>query len=489
MVYLYLGKNSIKVLGLTKTLLGQFNLAHFSKTHSSNFITDGKLQGTDLIASAIKEAITQSKPDPISNKDIVLILPQEMFTFGRFTVPKDISETALTPFIKDKVQSELKLNLEDTYHDYLVNTKDGETTVFFYALTLSDYQSLEETLKLLQLRITRIVPETISYYTLFEKTLRKDKKENIMFACYKEQNSFAYMYDSHGLLKDEKLYVEGDIKPGLKQIVDEFQKDGQKINRLILSGSQSGTVRQDLFTKDVGAWTNPLEKIIENFYKDYLKTILAQEKDGFSILQYDVCFGAFIFAEENKDFTLTKQSITSGSRMKMPKISINTGFFGEIFNLKTIIIFILSFGVSFGVMFGLSQINSGDGFNIGLPSLPQTAEPTPEPTTVPTDTPTPTPAIDREELRVKVLNGSGIAGKASEVEAILQDLGYADIVTGNADSFDYETTELQLSKEYEDALTVIQEDLADYVDISDAETIDDEDETADVILIIGTDFE
>ena len=75
------------------------------------------------------------------------------------------------------------------------------------------------------------------------------------------------------------------------------------------------------------------------------------------------------------------------------------------------------------------------------------------------------------------------------MQDILQEAGYSDIVTGNADTFDYETTELQLAEGAEDALLLLQEDLDGYVEITEASAIEDEDETADVILIIGTDFE
>lgn len=495
MMYLYLGNNTVKVLAMTKTLLGQYTIAHFAKSHPSDFIVAGKLQGTDLIASAVKEAISNSQPEPISDKDVCLLLPQELFTFGRYTIPSDITDSAVVPFIQDKVRNDLKINLESTYHDYSVTRKDGEGTVFFYALDKDVFDSLKETLQLVQLRLSRIIPDTLAYYTLFEKTLRKDKKENILYANYKEQNSHAYLFDSYGLLRDKKYPLGEDVKTDLKTLVEEVEKEGHKLNRLILSGPLSKTVRQDLFTKDVGAWTNPLEKIIENFYKDYLKMILPTGNEGLSVLQYDVCFGGFIFSEEHKDFTMMQQTVSSnsgsGSR-SMPRMKINTGFLSEIFNMKTMTIFAISFIVSFGIIYAVSQFNKGTfkGMHVSLPSFSKedkkvAAKPTPKPTTIPT----PTPSIARDELKVKILNGGGVKGKAGEVQKILQDAGYSDIVTANADSFDYTKTEVQLSEDATDALSYLQKDLADYVSITDAATIDDKTETADVILIIGSDFE
>jgi hypothetical protein len=492
MMYLYLGKHTVKVIGMAKTLLGQYNIAHFSKTHSSDFFINGKPQGVDLIASAVKEAVTSSQPEPISDKDVCLILPQELFSFARYTVPTDISDSAIVPFIQDKVRNDLKISLENTYHDFLINRKDGESNVFFFAIDKETFDSLKQAFSLVQLRISRIVPESLAYYTLFEKTLRQDKKENILYATYEERDSLGYLFDSFGLLQNKKYELGIDVKTSLKNIVEEAEREGHKINRLILSGTQSKTVRQDLFTKEVGAWTNPLEKIIENFYKEYIKMIIPNGNGGLSILEFDVCFGGFIFTEEHKDFTLMQQTVSASTGGRgLPGINLSMGWLSGIFNMKTFLIFAISFALSFGIIFALSRAQ-GSGLSLKVPSFGgfgQNAKPTAKPTPKPTTEPTPTPSVTREELKVKILNGSGIAGKAGEVKEILQDAGYTDIVTDNADSFDYTQTEVQLAESAADALAYIQEDLADYVEITDAATIDDEEETADVIIIVGTDFE
>ena len=113
----------------------------------------------------------------------------------------------------------------------------------------------------------------------------------------------------------------------------------------------------------------------------------------------------------------------------------------------------------------------------------KTATPTPAPTV----TPTPTPAFAKEDLKIQVLNGGGVAGKATDVKQILTDKGYLDIITGNADNFDYTKTELQVKKSKSQAYSIVASDLKDYVTSPTQSTLA-EDETADVILIIGADF-
>ncbi|KXK10677.1 MAG: hypothetical protein UZ22_OP11002000607 [Microgenomates bacterium OLB23] len=247
-------------------------------------------------------------------------------------------------------------------------------------------------------------------------------------------------------------------------------------------------MRQDLFTKDVGAWTNPLEKIVDNFYQDYLKMIVANSNTMFPVLDYDACFGAFIFAQEHKDFSLTKSQLSPVSMRRMSAPSINMSFLSGIFNFKSLGIFLVSFGVSFGLIFGFSNMNISTlkfqlPFQMGGETKQAQVEPTPEPTA----TPEPTPSIERADIKVKILNGSGVKGKALEIKEALQEAGYTDVLTGNADNFDYETSEIQVKADKSDAFILLKEDLKDFATLKKAETLD-EDDTADAVFIIGADI-
>ena len=70
--------------------------------------------------------------------------------------------------------------------------------------------------------------------------------------------------------------------------------------------------------------------------------------------------------------------------------------------------------------------------------------PTVEPS--PTPTPTPTPVPSRKDLKVKVLNGNGAVGGAAKGKEFLTNLGYTVTGVGNADRYDYTTTEIQLKE-------------------------------------------
>ncbi len=113
--------------------------------------------------------------------------------------------------------------------------------------------------------------------------------------------------------------------------------------------------------------------------------------------------------------------------------------------------------------------------------------PTPSPTPTATPTPTPTPALKKEELKIKVLNGAGTKGKAAEVKEILKNKEYGEILTDNADNFDYQITEINVKKDKIQAASLLKNDLKDYVTSPKIGQLDDK-ETADVIIIIGADF-
>ena len=58
----------------------------------------------------------------------------------------------------------------------------------------------------------------------------------------------------------------------------------------------------------------------------------------------------------------------------------------------------------------------------------------------------------KQDLTIQVLNGSGISGQASQVQALLQSLDYSQIETGNADSQDLTSTKIVYKQNVADSL-------------------------------------
>ena len=98
----------------------------------------------------------------------------------------------------------------------------------------------------------------------------------------------------------------------------------------------------------------------------------------------------------------------------------------------------------------------------------------------PTATPAPT-QLEREEITLEILNGSGVAGAAGDAAEIFEALGYEDVEVGNAD--ETEGNELYISSDVEDLIDVLLEDVEEELDISSISgELDDSDVSVRIIL-------
>lgn len=480
MIYLYFDEHWVKILAFKKSFLNQAEISFFSKKYETNFLDGINILNSDLLASAIKEGLNLAQPNKINEKNIYIVLPQNFFVFFRSVIPTDLAQTAIDFFIKDKAKS-LMIDIENLVFNYYIKDDGLQKLVLFYGIKKESLENLNQLANLLDLRIEGVIPETLAYFKLFEKTIRKEKKEIIFFASYEKDNLRGYVYDSLGLLKEESwqttIEEKNQLQEKLKEKFNQLNKEGIKINRLVLSGIASDDIRQDTFTKEVGVWTNPLKRIISNFYKDYLDKLILKQENNFSILTFDVCFGAFIFVQEEKFFlSVNKKTIKTtlskeGREISLPVVK------------KEILIFIVSFIASFifFILISKQELNFNKIFT-------KKEKITPTMIISSTTTPTPTPAFKKEDLKIKILNGSGIKGKAADLKNILKEMGYGEIITGNADNFDYKKTEINVKKDKIQARDMIKTDLKNYISSFKEGEITDKTESADVIIIIGADF-
>lgn len=117
----------------------------------------------------------------------------------------------------------------------------------------------------------------------------------------------------------------------------------------------------------------------------------------------------------------------------------------------------------------------------------------PEPTpTASEETPTPTEElvteeVDYSEYKVSILNGSGIIGEAGKVEDLISDLGFDSIETDNAESYDFQTTEISMKEDTPDAaISAIEELIGESFTVERTGTSLAENSTYDIIIIVGT---
>ncbi|MFC1625791.1 LytR C-terminal domain-containing protein [Patescibacteria group bacterium] len=141
------------------------------------------------------------------------------------------------------------------------------------------------------------------------------------------------------------------------------------------------------------------------------------------------------------------------------------------------------------VVLGILVLVAALGFVIFKGASNKTEE-TPSPAGDTLSTPTvsePSPTaepVDKTEVSVQVLNGTGIAGEAGLLQTKLEKLGYADIKVGNAESQDQTTTKVTfsstLSSEVVDEITTSLKET--YKEVS---TVTSSTGTYDVVITTG----
>ena len=93
--------------------------------------------------------------------------------------------------------------------------------------------------------------------------------------------------------------------------------------------------------------------------------------------------------------------------------------------------------------------------------------------------------IDLSEYTVQILNGSGIAGEAGRVEALLNNAEITDTTKGNAGSYDFTKTEVALKKDVPSAVyDEIADALPSYV-VTEADPLG-EIADYDIIITVGS---
>ena len=122
------------------------------------------------------------------------------------------------------------------------------------------------------------------------------------------------------------------------------------------------------------------------------------------------------------------------------------------------------------------------GFTFELSFGKSDSKPTPQPTAPPKPT---KEKIDLKAYKIKILNGSGIAGEAALVQGDLKEEGFDVVSVGNADKSDYEETVISAKKEINDEfLSELKDSLKKRGPVGGIKILEDTEDT-DVVVIIG----
>lgn len=142
--------------------------------------------------------------------------------------------------------------------------------------------------------------------------------------------------------------------------------------------------------------------------------------------------------------------------------------------LLTIVLFLIGL-----VIFVLAIKSSG--FSLAnMNNSTTTPTPTASPTIAPTATPVP---LKKSDLKISILNGSGKPGFAGIAKTYLESLGYQNITTGNADSYDHPTTTISV-KTKSSVTDQLKADLSQKYTVTES-TSSSTSTDSDVVIVLG----
>lgn len=499
MVILHIKPQSVSLLQTKKSVLSGNETSWASQTPGKSVTKDSSFVSVDLLASSIKEVL--SEIPKLADKDVSVVLDHTLYKLLRVEIPEGVVQADYHTFLKDQYIKSGNNKQDQHVFEMIVKEFENKKFGFVYTFEKSALATLEQALSLLELKPTTIVPEHLAFYALFEKTLRLDKHEHILFAQYESETLEGYFFDTFGPVSISKAWKKdkvnaNNIESILKEKADAWAKDMPKLNRIVIAGSDSEKIRQDTFTKNVGVWTNPLKRILPHFYQEYLNLLKSKQESApvFPALRLSALFGGFITIQDGKAFPFQKigtqkkisihETPTIVNHSSNENMSTHTEKRG--FRIpKEVLLFIVIFVVTFSLFYFIAASKSEGGMNIPLITKPTS---TPAPTATPEPpTPTPTVEVKREEVNVKVLNGTGVAGQAGGLKAALLKAGYVEVLTDNADKYDYTQSVLQIKTGKEYLQAAILEDMKDFITDPKIESLP-ETENADIIIIIGKDI-
>lgn len=161
-------------------------------------------------------------------------------------------------------------------------------------------------------------------------------------------------------------------------------------------------------------------------------------------------------------------------------------------NPKLILVFATIFVVMIGIVAGgifvfqkatLPSDSNADQTQTPLPDSPDSAT---SPTPTPEPTPDPKSEIDKSSVKINILNGSGTPGAAGKLEGVLKTAEFENLDTGNADSYDFKSTQISVKADNQPLLDLLKDSLKDDYTIGDTDTSLDTDSKFDAVITVGS---
>ena len=526
--------SSIEALSLKKSLIGKTKVSSSGRVElEQGIVKNGEILNIEKLTRKISELVKKGK--------INFTLPDLRTFTCRVQLASDIAVSALEPFLKEKILEIVPYDFEELVYDFkIVNETEKAKEILFLAVPAKILAGYFNTFKALKLTPLFAVSESLTAFEIFRETVVKD--EVLLYIDIGSQTSTLSFFDRFGPFLTLNEPVETKLlKKEVKKAVSFLKEKHEKeVKRVILGGGGSLEINGDVFSKEIEIWTTKVDKILEDklkktslhfnvgdlpsalFINVLGLSLLSQKKEALNLLKKSKDLSMKLEEQKTKEKLekekkkeedqekekgseegikeVKKEEEETGEEKKDKKSKekelekeeeqgkteekpVLSKLLGSLLKLKWLLVIIIVSLLTFsGIYFFVKKSSVKETEEQTLSILP-TVQPVTE-----EDEPTLTPEITRENFKIKILNGSGIAGKAGEVAEILEELGYEIVETGNADSFDYEETVIQVKEEKEELFSDLTNDLKnDYTVSSEENLLAEEKEGIDAVVIVGMD--
>lgn len=447
-------------------------------------------------------------PLGIKNNDIALAIPDSKIFIQRIQIPMGFVGSALITTVLAKISEIIPVKPENLIFDYTVIKTDPKTqtqTILFAAIARDSLLEFYQGLNNFGAKLTFAVPESFTVFNVIKNIIKKG--QTVLYIDIGAKISLLSFFDTYGPISTFSEPVETqklELETG--KVIAFFQKKYSKgVDLIILGGGGSLNITPDDFGKAIKLPVLKAENILDDLLKNLKIDFIIKDSPKMLFLNA-ISLGILTF--QNIPLNLARKEMLGGKTGSMissggPGNSQETGA-GENINKHQyfahsnnrtgsqiieksknnkrtfLLLLILVFIVAY-LMFVLNSKNTNS-----KQEKPKTIASKIMPTQIkPLPTATPISKINREEITIQILNGTGKAGTASILSDLLRSKGYANIETGNATNSSFLKTVIRVRKTQEGLIDTIINDLKP--DYKIGEKILDLENTSkyDVILIVG----
>lgn len=424
-----------------------------------------------------KKELSLSSPEDFKGERAVVVLPAAVTKIYQET----ITAREQLPELIGRYLVELKI--EESQALYFATKLDTPANAGRYLLVHIDKARFTKLLRIAQqkkLKIEGFLPEPIVLHKLLADEIAGDEKRLILHIG--EEDSSIYLLDKFGPVRVlSQVVATAKLIPEIQKFLQEFPEI-EKVCRLgVYFGEESLAFDEKVFEEQTGIELIPGDKALSTRLQKAGITLT----DGEALNKFVALAAAAMLFNKKEIIKLDEIGLDSGGSKSMlakPKVQPLVVKERRLPNMRPILCFLGGALIVAGLVLGALRLRSR-GFFAGQTAIPTTVPAQSQPSPKPTLSPVPT--VNPKDVKIRVLNGSGVKGGAGKIASYLENQDFEVVNTANASSFDFEKTEVRYKEDAKAKADLVIKSLVEEISVATAQASLSEDDVVDVEIIIG----